>query len=63
MMTGPTLKPCPFCGCLGAMVRQGRFPFTLRSVWCPTCEASGPELTGNEAAIAAWNRRAGESDD
>ena len=60
------LKPCPFCGGRGEMVREVTEALT---VWyfcrCPDCGATGPIEgdepdnieAGTEAAIAAWNKR------
>ena len=48
---GVVLLPCPFCGGRGEV---GGIPW----VECQACEASGPQAETEEAAIAAWNRRA-----
>lgn len=55
------LKPCPFCG-----ERERLRPFRFMQVAatnrqyviCVACETHGPVGDGEEAAIAAWNRRA-----
>jgi Lar family restriction alleviation protein len=55
MMTAPELKPCPFCGSGYVELSQdGCY------VLCRLCDAEGPFIvpTGEDKAIAAWNRRA-----
>jgi hypothetical protein len=67
------LKPCPFCGCSDAYVE--RYDYASCFVICDgadrdglACLARGPimmqdsdeeETPGHDAAIRAWNRRAG----
>ena len=49
------IKPCPFCGAIGARVkRSGRWGWFVSC----QCAAVGPSSETREAAIAAWNRRA-----
>lgn len=53
------LKPCPFCG--------GEASYTptchIDVVQCRVCGAQGMAAMGqHEAAIAAWNRRAGDDE-
>jgi len=56
-MTPPDLKPCPFCGGKAILLRpEGGRPF----VCCQTNFCTGPKATP-EAAIAAWNARAGDT--
>jgi Lar family restriction alleviation protein len=56
--TNPVLKPCPFCGGDAARVRgfEGAF------IECPQCGTESGGYDTDDAAIAAWNRRAGEAD-
>lgn len=48
------LKPCPFCGSDGAVVRMGVSYFVM----CETCTCCRVKGYGSEAAaIEAWNTR------
>ena len=48
------LKPCPFCGSDGAVVRMGGSYFVM----CETCTCCRVKGYGSEAAaIEAWNTR------
>ncbi len=49
----PTLRPCPFCGSLGAAV----IGF---GVHCGTCGAVGPFGPTEEEAARRWNQRAAD---
>jgi Lar family restriction alleviation protein len=56
------LKPCPHCGSTitEGNILRGRHGGT---VWCVECGAHGPDACGgDEAIIAAWNRRASDPD-
>jgi Lar family restriction alleviation protein len=64
------LKPCPFCQSdyLDLEAAQTYGCWTAR-IFCDDCDARGPEVGGTfshddaiSAAIAAWNRRAGEQE-
>ncbi len=48
------LKPCPFCG-----GKARHFECLEYVVKCLDCDAEGPIRETVEAAIEAWNRRAG----
>jgi len=54
------LEPCPFCGSTAIhqnhSARPGEYWFANSFVRCPTCRATGPTGSQDEA-IAAWNRR------
>ena len=52
-MSGPELKPCPFCG--GAGYQHKHF---WAVVTCGTCAADGPAGDTEAEAITAWNARA-----
>lgn len=61
------LKPCPFCGAAGsltkAMADHGGWIAACTGDDCP-CNPwvdATPEEGGKAAAIAAWNRRAGDA--
>lgn len=72
------LKPCPFCGEAAELdTRQGfrhyrtGEPMEKVSVYCISCSAEISHYPGDldcdreetaELCIAAWNRRAGDSD-
>lgn len=61
-MTNPTpdatLLPCPFCGGGNiAYVTNGDREWTT----CDDCLSEGPDAATQDEAIAAWNRRAGQS--
>ncbi|WP_415421251.1 Lar family restriction alleviation protein [Acetobacter fabarum] len=50
------MKSCPFCNS-----RNVRLIELVNSyVHCRKCDACGPERATREAAITAWNTRAGE---
>lgn len=52
-------RPCPLCGESATLLTDDVSGW--RHVECDWCDARGPEKPdGNEAAIAAWNRRPGE---
>ena len=53
------LKPCPFCG--GEADRSQLVGDMPCFVGCLPCNLEGPFRETNAEAIAAWNRRAGES--
>ena len=49
------LKPCPFCGSIGATVKHsGRWGWFVSC----RCAAVGPSSSTKQEAIEAWNRRA-----
>jgi Lar family restriction alleviation protein len=53
-MSGPELKPCPFCGCKDVRIRSA-----VGECWvyCLGCKGSG-EMQSNEVEAARWwNRR------
>jgi Lar family restriction alleviation protein len=53
--TGP--RPCPFCGGTDVSIWQ-----TWKGTWivsCRDCGAQAPFRDTREAAVAAWDRRAG----
>lgn len=59
----PTLKPCPFCGCVDKL----RFEFSGSQgyITCDNCCTMGPcdeqaadPICEMDAAYLAWNRRA-----
>lgn len=55
------LKSCPFCGGCEVISRG----FAGNQLWrgqCRSCESCGPVRLDEEAAIAAWNRRAGDDE-
>lgn len=56
------LKPCKYCGVLGAMVKVERVTELINGfqVICYNCGIRGPIKETKRKAIAAWNRRAGE---
>lgn len=62
-MTNPTpdaLLPCPFCGGGNiAYVTNGDREWTT----CDDCLSEGPDAATQDEALAAWNRRAGQSHD
>nr|DAM73965.1 MAG TPA: RNA polymerase I [Caudoviricetes sp.] len=51
------LEPCPFCGALGAFVRDD-----CPTMWveCRFCGAQGPFACGETRTAEAWNARAAE---
>lgn len=56
------LKPCPFCGGIEGLSVDGS---AAHYVYCNGCDAAGPVGTSDQskdAAIAAWNRRAGDNE-
>jgi len=53
-MSGPELKPCPFCGNDAVYLR---FIMQEADVYCQVCEANGPVKENDAQAIAAWNTR------
>lgn len=62
------LKPCPFCGqttlelaCFGVADDEQPTDWRVTHIDGVPCQAWGPECPTREAAIAAWNRRAGET--
>ncbi|HBL0726253.1 Lar family restriction alleviation protein [Serratia marcescens] len=63
-MPANELKPCPFCGNTAPqLMTPDRIPLGGFMVCCPQpgCQAQC-RLSGNrDKAIAAWNRRAGDS--
>ena len=60
----PELKPCPFCGGEAETVKVGaRNGSSWFKVTCSRCEDGRTDMytdmyTGEDEAIAAWNRRA-----
>jgi len=61
LVDGVTPKPCPFCNHPGPtnMHHSPSLPrgYSTAWVWCEACNATGPEEnTGEDEAIAAWNR-------
>ena len=62
-MTNPTpdaLLPCPFCGGGNiAYVTNGDREWTT----CDDCLSEGPDAATQDEALAAWNRRDGQSHD
>jgi hypothetical protein len=56
-MTAPELKPCPFCGGTDSLMVSRLFLDTW-SVWCLEHQ-DGPTGQGEQAAVGAWNTRAG----
>lgn len=62
-MNEQELKPCPFCGGVARVKRNG-FRYKAK---CQTCYANGPEFeqmprmpSAKEKCVTAWNRRDGE---
>lgn len=55
------LAPCPFptCGNLKVYMEQS---LSLWFVYCPSCNAHGPNEQTEAAAIAAWNNRTAPDD-
>ena len=51
------LKPCPFCGCLSMIHREGS-GYHVRCNYDRICGAIGPWKNTKEGAITAWNQRA-----
>lgn len=56
-----TLRPCPFCGS-SHVYSKNRGTADKHWVTCRDCGTDGPFLDDESAAIAAWNRRAEQSD-
>jgi Lar family restriction alleviation protein len=54
----PEPLPCPFCGCSDIYVTQERSDGT-RQACCSSCLTRSAEYINRDAAVAAWNRRAG----
>jgi Lar family restriction alleviation protein len=55
MMSDVSLKPCPFCGRGGKVVRK---PFSdYFTVECQGCLATGPVSVNEEFVIKWWNHR------
>ena len=50
------LKSCPFCGDKDPMMRGDEWKY----IECYECDGSGPARETEQAAITAWNTRAGE---
>jgi len=59
----PKLKPCPFCGGVAVIIFDNTLRHKGKVDWfvkCRECETQGPVVRSKKAAIAAWNKRAGE---
>lgn len=59
------LKPCPFCGGTDLVVKRRSDLDGMTFIICESCGVV-TSFHGNElhlAAMAAWNRREGESDE
>ena len=65
------LKPCPFCGRKPSKVRQHQLAGFAQIYYSVECKAKNSKcpvrphtmyFKSEEAAIEAWNRRAGEQD-
>ena len=57
------LKPCPFCGSGDVVLRpfwNGTYQVGCTQEQCRGHVMSGPQYESRKAAIAAWNRRAGD---
>jgi Lar family restriction alleviation protein len=57
MICSMELKPCPFCGCKS--VEFATCSDDSCCVACDECSSTGPVEELGEAAMAAWNNRAG----
>lgn len=64
------LKPCPFCGEVGALEVREEEHFCgcpgknkWKSVYCPPCGTTGPSHCRKDQAVKAWNWRAKEVSD
>ena len=56
------LKRCPFCSGKALMRTKFGVSELSKSVWCGKCGASSYCYDTDEAAVFAWNRRAGEEE-
>lgn len=69
-MPSPELKPCPFCGRPAEIMRHTYFDKPVYTVGCHINQRNLCHATvratiiydSPEAAVAAWNRRAGEDE-
>ena len=52
------LKPCPFCGEIDTIIRNGTVEDDWCAVSCEKCYSQGPHQYTDPHAIADWNRRA-----
>ena len=52
------LKPCPFCGEIDTIIRNGTVEDDWCAVSCEKCYSQGPHQYTDPHAIAAWNTRA-----
>ncbi len=52
-----TIGTCPFCGADGEAFNSRALHGTVWWVFCPNCDASGPQTTSEDEAIERWNHR------